>query len=360
MSELKANSDLIINLNEAADLIEHTGENVAYIFQGEPGVGKSSLLKMLAARNANRQYIYMDGPLLDLGDVSGVPRVESINGVDVTKFAPNAMMGFHLDKPVTLMIDEFGKMMRPVQNMFLRVLLEKKLNADSMHEGSAVFGTTNMTTDGLGDNLLAHVRNRVSFVTVRKPTQNEWLLWAANNNIAPEVAAFAKFFGQIFESYLDGDVGGNPYVFDPRKTQGAFVTPRSLEKASNIMKKRALLGNSVTTAALAGALGVTGARDLVSYAELSDKLPTWDAIVNNPKGAVVPTGVDQAAAFMVVFNAITRVEKNEMDAWLEYLSRLPKEMQGVFALEIVKTNRRDIAVTHRKFVEFATKNSYLF
>lgn len=360
MSELKANSDLVISLADSAKLIQHTGQDVSYIFQGEPGIGKSSVLKFLKEQDPDRHYIYMDGPLLDLGDVGGVPRVEEIDGIHVTKFAPNALVGFHFKKPVTLMVDEFGKMMRPVQNMFLRLLLEHKLNDQTLPEGSSVFGTTNMSTDGLGDNLMAHVRNRVSFVTVRKPTNAEWLIWAANNDVAPEVGAFAKFFEQVFDSYLNGDVDGNPYVFNPRKSQGAFVTPRSLEKASHIIRKRHALGADVTTAALVGCLGVAGARDLVSYAELADKLPTWDAIVKSPMNARVPTGVDQAAAFMVVFNAISRVDKVSMDPWLEYLMRLPKEMQGVFALEVVKTKNRDAAIGNRKFVEFATKNSYLF
>lgn len=360
MSELKANSDLMISLNAGADLIGHTGQDVSYIFQGEPGIGKSAILKMLAERDASRHYIYMDGPLLDLGDVGGVPRIEMVNGVHVTKFAPNALMGFHFNKPVTLMVDEFGKMMRPVQNMFLRLLLEHKLNDLTLPEGSTVFGTTNMTTDGLGDNLLAHVRNRVSFVTVRKPTQSEWQVWAMDNGIAPEVGAFAKFFSQVFESYLSDDVEGNPYVFNPRKQQGAFVTPRSLEKASHIIKHRGELGAATTTAALAGAIGIAGARDLVTYAEMADKLPTWESLINNPKGALVPTGVDQAAAFMVVFNAVSRITKATMDPWLDYLMRLPKEMQGVFALEVVKTKNRDAAISNRKFVEFAAKNSYLF
>ncbi|KAF2377259.1 hypothetical protein BSN82_17845, partial [Acinetobacter baylyi] len=58
----------------------------------------------------------------------------------------------------------------------------------------------------------AHTRNRVTVMGVRKPTSDEWREWGAQNDIAPEVLAWAKQFSQAFASYLDPSQVDNPYI----------------------------------------------------------------------------------------------------------------------------------------------------
>jgi hypothetical protein len=43
----------------------------------------------------------------------------------------------------------------------------------------------------------------------------------------------------VLASYLDGH-GDNPYIYNPKRPQKAFVSPRSLETASNIVRTRKL------------------------------------------------------------------------------------------------------------------------
>src|SRR5690606_37103789 len=102
---------------------------------------------------------------------------------------------------------------------------------------SIVFGTTNLASDGVGDALQAHARNRVCFVQISKPSADEWLEWAANNGVAPEVMAWVREYPHCLASYTDGD-DDNPYVFNPKRTKAAFVSPRSLHKASHIVAQR--------------------------------------------------------------------------------------------------------------------------
>ena len=362
-----------LSLNEFANAIATVGSDVTIIGQGEPGIGKSSMLKAVSARYPDYEVAYIDCTLLDLGDFA-LPYTElaSLKGeeIKVTKFAPNARFKFQSGKPVIVMLDEIGKAMKAVKNVLLTLMLEKRIGDMALPEGSIVFGTTNLATDGVGDSLEAHARNRVCFVTVRKPhagfgadgsvDNDSWGAWALENDIAPEIIAWVKQFPHALESYTDPAQKDNLYIFNPIKAgQSAFVTPRSLEKASHIAKKRSLLGDSVTISALAGTIGESAARDMQAFFTVVDKLPTWEAICDSPSTAKVPD--DAVAKCILVFSAITRVDKDTLPKWLKYADRLDKELQALFARSVVKsTSKQAMAVSNKDFVKWATDNQWLF
>jgi hypothetical protein len=364
-----------LSLNEFANAIATVGDKVTIIGQGEPGIGKSAMLKAVAARFPDYEVAYIDCTLLDLGDFA-LPYTELASGdagaagLKVTKFAPNARFKFQSNKPVIVMLDEIGKAMKAVKNVLLTLMLEKRIGDVQLPEGSIVFGTTNLATDGVGDSLEAHARNRVCFVTVRKPhagfngdgsvDSDSWGAWALDNGIAPEIIAWVKQFPQALESYTDPAQKENAYIFNPtRAGQAAFVTPRSLEKASHIAKKRPLLGEAVTISALAGTIGESAARDMQAFFTVVDKLPTWEAIMQSPETAKVPD--DAVAKCILVFSAITRVEKDTLGKWLKYADRLDKELQALFARSVVKSSsKQSMAVSNKDFVAWATQNQWLF
>ena len=364
-----------LSLNEFANAIATVGDKVTIIGQGEPGIGKSAMLKAVAARFPDYEVAYIDCTLLDLGDFA-LPYTELASGdagaagLKVTKFAPNARFKFQSNKPVIVMLDEIGKAMKAVKNVLLTLMLEKRIGDVQLPEGSIVFGTTNLSTDGVGDSLEAHARNRVCFVTVRKPhagfngdgsvDSDSWGAWALDNGIAPEIIAWVKQFPQALESYTDPAQKENVYIFNPtRAGQAAFVTPRSLEKASHIAKKRPMLGEAVTISALAGTIGESAARDMQAFFTVVDKLPTWEAIMQSPETAKVPD--DAVAKCILVFSAITRVEKDTLGKWLKYADRLDKELQALFARSVVKSSsKQSMAVSNKDFVAWATQNQWLF
>lgn len=367
-----------LSLNEFANAIATVGSDVTIIGQGEPGIGKSSMLKAVSKRFPNYEVAYIDCTLLDLGDfalpytelASGVRDKDADHNLKVTYFAPNARFKFQSGKPVIIMLDEIGKAMKAVKNVLLTLMLEKRIGDMTLPEGSIVFGTTNLATDGVGDSLEAHARNRVCFVTVRKPhagfqadgsiDSDSWGAWALENDIAPEVIAWVKQFPHALDSYTDKAQKDNPYIFNPtRAGQTAFVTPRSLEKASHIAKKRSLLGDSVTISALSGTIGESASRDMQAFFTVVDKLPTWETIIETPTKAKVPD--DAVAKCILVFSAITRVDKDTLPKWLTYAERLDKELQALFARSIVKSSSKQaMAVSNKEFVKWATDNQWLF
>ena len=219
-------------------------------------------------------------------------------------------------------IDEFTKPInQSVQNM-LHPLFEKanpRLGDNPLpvynNQPSIVFLTGNLSTDGVGDNLKAHSRNRLVPITIKKPDADEWIEWALDNDIAPEVLLTVKQFPQMLASFEDFDkASDNEYIYDPRTPRPAFCTPRSLNKASDIVKKAKPLGMDILAHALKGTIGNRATYDMLSIIQLTDELPTWEQIVKEPTKTKVPDSA--SAVCMLVYSAIQQVEKDN----LHYLS----------------------------------------
>ncbi len=345
-----------VTLKQAAQIILSTPSN-RYLLRGEPGIGKSSIMKAIASQRPHHHIAYMDVPNMDLGDIA-MPVVD--RETKTTRYYPNARFMFHTNEPVIVMLDEFTKGAPPVINM-LHPMLEShnpRLGDIEVHKDSIIFLTGNLGTDGVGDSLKAHTLNRIIPLTIQKPTFDEWAEWAMNNDIEPEILAFGKQFPHIFASYTDGGQKENPYIYDPRRAQQAYVSPRSLERASNIIKVRKHLDTDSVIAALTGAIGEPAARDMQAFIEFSDQLPTWEAIVTNPQTATVPTSA--GACSIVIYGAIQKVDKTTIDAFMAYLERFESEWQAAFAINIAKSKtKQSVAFGCKAFSGWVARNEDL-
>ena len=119
------------------------------------------------------------------------------------RFVTNEELGLHIDGPVIIMIDEFGKANRSVQNALLCLMYERKMGSRHLHPESIVYATTNLGAEGVGDLLPPHQRNRFCVLTVKKWTNEQWMEWAINNQIEPQVILFAKENPEIFQSFTE-------------------------------------------------------------------------------------------------------------------------------------------------------------
>jgi len=356
----KATSIFALSLDQVAKLIKSGGTKRTVLVQGHMGTGKSSLLKTLAQDLPAHHPCYFDCTTKDLGDIS-IPSLQSVERDGCVHFIPNEELGVHLGKPIILMIDEFGKANPAVKNAMLRVILERKVGSYSLHEDSLVFATTNLGAEGVGDVLPPHARNRMTIVTSRKPDNLEWIEWGINNGVDHVVLGWVKDNPQVFYSFEDvEDPKENPYIYHPREQRMAFVTPRSLESASDWIKQRDVLDDQSVTSALIGTVGERAALDLVNFVKMVDGLPTLESIKRNPTTAILPTSAAVCAA--VVFRTLTNIDKTWIDQWMDYMVRLDKEAQGMFAngVRADKYSKKSVVMTNKKFSNWARENNYLF
>jgi len=350
-----------INIKECVDLISRIGDQLTVLVQGEMGCGKSSMLKVLAESHPDHVPCYVDLTTKDVGDFL-IPQIRTLDGVPVCSFIPNEEFGFHTGKPLIIMLDEIGKTSKAVLNATLCLMLERRLGVHTLPKGSLVFATTNLASEGIGDNLPPHARNRVCVVKMRKPTAEEWRWdYAQYAGIDPVVIATAVEYPSMLSSFEDYERPEmNEYIHDPRVMRAAFVTPRSLEKASDILKKCRDMPEDVLTHALFGVIGPRATMDMMNIIKLDSTMPSWAEIINKPHDAMVPT--NGAATCLIISKALTNVDINTFDAWMQYASRLTREARALFAMGVMQANspKRSIAVTNKQFTQYAVSQGYLF
>ncbi len=349
-----------LGLDQIATSILNGGDKRTILVQGHMGTGKSSLLTTLSRDLPKHTPCYFDCTTKDLGDIT-IPKMNQLDDADYVSYATNEELGAHHKNPIILMIDEYGKANPAVKNALLRVMLERKIGGYELHPDSLVFATTNLGAEGVGDLLPPHARNRITVITARKPDNMEWIEWGINNGVDHTLLGWCKDNPHLFHGFEDvKDPDDNPYIYHPKQQRTAFVTPRSLEAASDWLKTREHFDDQTLTGLLMGTIGERGAMDLMAFVKLSDQLPSLQSIKDEPKTAKVPDSA--AAVCMVVYRTLSTIGGDWIDSWMDYMVRLDKEAQGMFAngCSAEKYAHRKVVMTNKKFTQWAMDNNYMF
>lgn len=344
-----------ISLNEARTAIRELGTTNTAVIKGEPGCGKSTLLKMLEEDLGDSyDYIYVDCPVKDVGDTA-----MSVPDHERTRLTQVVSDLFMLDspKPKVIMLDEFMKTPKLLQVMWTRLMLERMVGDHALPEGSIVFATSNNSSDGVGDSMLAHAGNRVTIYNMRKPNATEWNAWATDNDIAVEIRACVAMNPRMLASYLDGGQDDNPFIFNPARKMLSFVTPRSLAKCNSAVRKRDRLGANLTQASLAGTIGAAAAELMSAMISLSGELVSVKNVIADPDIVRMPE--KPAALFMMMFNAIDTIQtQDELAAFMKFVNRINSaEVQSVFFTMALQSNKiSKLAVKNVQIKDWAKLN----
>ena len=83
------------------------------------------------------------------------------------------------------------------------------------------------------------------------------------------------------------------------------------------------------------------------------------------QGQRVSLGSERSSAAgvcMVVFRTLASIEADWINPWMDYLVRLDKEAQGMFAngVRAPKYAKQSLVMTNKKFTDWAVQNNYMF
>lgn len=355
----KINFNATVTINELRKTIPLIGVELTPIILSEPGCGKTSLLSMIREDlGEGYDYIYVDCPVKDMSDIGmTIPN----HATKTLEYYVSSLFKLDSPKPKVILLDEFMKSPKLLQVIFTRLMLERMVGDVPLPDGSIVFGTSNNASDGVGDTMLAHAGNRVCIMEMAKPVPNEWLEWASANDVSRVVRAFVALFPRTLASYRDGNQDDNPYVFNPKKTQLSFCSPRSLAKCDVIVKNRDVLGENATMVALGGTIGLAGAGDMSAFLSLEKTLVDVKDIIKDPDSIKVPDEV--SAQLMIMFQAVDVLEtQDELNKFMKFVNKVPSsEIQAVFFTMMMRnTKAMKIARHNLQIAEWAKNNHELF
>ncbi|GAA3098474.1 AAA family ATPase [Streptosporangium carneum] len=183
---------------------------------GAPGIGKSSLVREFAA-SLGLECVTMLGTQLAPEDLVGVP--ELVDGR--SRFAPPESIA--RAEPYCLFLDELNASAPEVQKAFYSLILDRRIGAYELPEGSVVIGAGNRATDNaLARPMASALINRLVHVHLRA-SATDWLTWATANGIHPWIV-----------DYL---VQRPDHLWSaPPKTEETFSSPRAWHMLSDVMR----------------------------------------------------------------------------------------------------------------------------
>jgi hypothetical protein len=368
-------SKTLLSARQVKALIKAVGHKRTVLVEGEAGAGKTSIHYQLAADPHFARY-YAPKPIdcTQLSDGSIVmPDLDRSRGV--SRELPNERLGVSDEnhagvegaRPVLMCFDEIAKSRQFIKDTIAPIVYERRVGNYMFAEGSVVWGATNLTEEGLGDMMQAHLRNRIIIVTMRKPTKDEWVQdFALPRSLNENIIAAAEMYPMIFNSFMDFRPGGafagktlrkeNPFINDPADAaQEQVVTPRSLHTASDLVDEMAHIDNQTLQAALEGTVGAAFAANIMSMIRFGESLPSFDRVVADPGGSPLPT--NPTAQIVQIFQFLTQVKDKEMAEQVSvYVQRMREEMKSLFVNSVVNSTLMDKFALSKTFGLALTQN----
>jgi len=367
-----------LSSSQVINLIAAVGHKRTVIVEGENGIGKTALFHQLKRLPKFANHIAVD-PIdcTQLSDGSvWMPDLDRDNGV--SRELPNERFGVSKtnqrgvngSKPIIAFLDEIAKAPQFIKNVLAPIVYEQRVGNYHFVEGSVIFCATNLSVEGLGDSIQAHLRNRLVFVKMRKPTADEWVKWATDAGINPMVIAFVSNEPRVMASFLDYEKGGayegkdmskdNGFVFNPKSTQQAYATPRSLAAAGDILDAGlGVLDDTTIEQALIGTVGYTTAESLASFVRFGREICDYARVIKDPKTA--PLSDNPTAQLIQVFQFVSRAkDRTEAEAIVTYVWRMRAEMQSIFCNTVATSQRVDLFITLSDFGKMLAEHKIFF
>ena len=367
-----------LSSSQVINLIAAVGHKRTVIVEGENGIGKTALFHQLKRMPKFANHIAVD-PIdcTQLSDGSvWMPDLDRENGI--SRELPNERFGVSKSnqrgvngsKPIIAFLDEIAKAPQFIKNVLAPIVYEQRVGNYHFVEGSVIFCATNLSVEGLGDSIQAHLRNRLVFVKMRKPTADEWVKWATDAGINPMVIAFVSNEPRVMASFLDYEKGGayegkdmskdNGFVFNPKSTQQAYATPRSLAAAGDILDEGlGVLDDTTIEQALIGTVVYTTAEALASFVRFGREICDYARVIKDPKTA--PLSDNPTAQLIQVFQFVSRAkDRTEAEAIVSYVWRMRAEMQSIFCNTVATSQRVDLFITLSDFGKMLAEHKIFF
>ena len=367
-----------LSFTQTVNLIAAVGHKRTIIVEGENGIGKTALFHALKKLPKFANHIAVD-PIdcTQLSDGSvWMPDLDRENGIsrelpnERFGVSKNNQRGVNGSKPLLVMLDEIAKAPQFIKNVLAPIVYERRVGAYHFVEGSVVFAGTNLSIEGLGDSIQAHLKNRLIFVKMRKPTAEEWVQWATDAGVNATVIAFVHNETRVMASFLDYEKGGNfegknmskdnGFVFNPKSVQDSYATPRSLVAAGDILDEGlGVLDDATLEAALCGAVGATTAEAMASFIRFGKDICDYSRVIADPDKA--PISSNPTAQLIQIFQFVSRVaDRKEAEAIVKYVWRMRAEIQSIFCNTVATSQSVNMFATINEFGRMLAEHKIFF
>lgn len=309
-----------------------SGYHTPVMLWGPPGVGKSDMVRQIAARHAV--------PVVDLrlsqmepSDLRGIPFRQG----DSVQWAVPAMLPHSDQQGVKgiLFLDEITSAPPTVSAAAYQLVLDRRLGDYRVPPGWAIFSAGNHQGDrGISYAMPAPLANRFTHFDVDVHLE-DWVSWAWDQGIDERVIGFLRFRpDRLFE-------------FDPNLNPSAFPTPRSWEFTHRALQKFAQQ-TDLLAGAVQACVGPAAGIELLAYIRNIEQLPNVEAILVG-ENVPVPSDLDlQYAVATAIVGRLRKADRGQqrmlqLNHVLDYAKKFPvREMAVMLVVDLHRTVGREL------------------
>lgn len=285
-----------INTKELLEILSLTPAAQNIMLVGRHGIGKSEILTRYYTERGMDVVTLFLGQMSDPGDIIGLPDKREAR----TTFLPPYW--WPLDgKPIVLFLDELNRARPEVLQTIMDLALNRKLAGRSLPEGSRLIAAVNEGEEYQITDLDPALVSRFNVYNFL-PTPQEWLLWAAQNQVDSRIVDFIQEEPQ----WLDGNEGQRKGIDtglekspDRRAWKKVADTIAGLDELNEVHRKliSGIIGPAATSrfvSSLSGNKLLTGMDVLLHFDDCKTRLQKYKlhqlAIVNESIFRFLETG----------------------------------------------------------------------
>ena len=284
---------------------------------GPPGIGKSSIVKQIAA-SQELEFLDLRLSLLDPTDLKGIPffNAETKEGV----WAKPSFLPSDPKSKGILFLDEINTAPPAVQASAYQLILDRKVGEYALPDGWTIVAAGNRENDrGVVYKMPPPLANR--FVHFEMEVDfNDWKTWAYSMKIDASIIGYLAYDKSML------------FTFDAISNEKSFATPRSWEYVDSIIKSG--IEGELILDSISGAVGREAAIGYLSFKKVMRSLPDLNTILDGTltQIEVEDSKIVMALAIGLVNALIENSEEESIDNVLKFSLQLP----GEFAIMLVK------------------------
>ncbi len=302
-----------------SQIVNHvTAVRKPVLLRGRHGIGKSTVVYQFADKN-NLEVVERRASQMTEGDLVGLPTIED----NSTTFNPPDWFKAACDRPVVLFLDEVDRATLEVRQGIFELTDSRKLNGHNLHPDTLVFAAVNGGEHGsqyqVGEMDPAELDRWTVFDI--DPTVEDWLSWASDADISPEIWNFINQNRTHLEHTDD---------YEPNKV---YPSRRSWERLDQCLTQAGLLEEAspalyTLTSAFVGFEAAVAFNDYVQ--NYDRQVTTDDILIKGDFSKVADFGINDHTAIIDKFEA-EETFHNELDQELidnlaRYFVMLPSEV----------------------------------
>jgi len=178
-----------LNISSFVKFSKMLPPHIAILMRASTGIGKSAIVDAISkSEDINLPLIDVRGSLMSEGDVGGYPDVEGMKEKGVMTFCMPSWFVRACKEPVVLFLDEINRSLPTVQQSFFQLVLDRQLGNDTdgmpytLHPETRIFAAINHGAEYDVNEMDPALLRRFWTIDL-KPTKEDWLIWAKENNV---------------------------------------------------------------------------------------------------------------------------------------------------------------------------------